>query len=398
MYYRFFFSLLLLMGFSGNASGTGRSAPQHSDVLRSADPEKAGFDREKLALVDTILLHAVRDSAFPGAVLLVAKNGMVVYHRAYGRYGYEQSAEKVDTSTVYDIASLTKVIATTTACMRLIDERKLLLEDRVVKYLPEFGRKGKSGITIYNLLTHTSGLPGWLPIYAYCRTPECLLDSIYSTATVYPTGDTAVYSDLGFIVLGKVIEKVCAKPLDRYIDSVFFTPLGMTSTMYNPPASMFPRIAPTEIDTLREKTGRPLQGHVHDENAAVLGGVSGHAGVFSTAHDLAVMLEMIRNGGRYNGRHYLRKSTIAQFIKRQSSRSTRALGWDTKKAEHSWAGTLVSERAFIHTGFTGTSVVVDPDRDFIIVFLTNRVCPSRENSKITAIRPKVHDAILNALK
>jgi beta-N-acetylhexosaminidase len=397
-YYRFFFSLLLTLGFPGISSGTGRSALLRNDVLRRVDPVLAGFNREKLMRVDTILLRAIRDSAFPGAVLLVAKEGMVVHHKAYGRYGYERSAEKVDTSTIYDIASLTKVIATTTACMRLIDERKLRLNDRVVKYLPEFGKNGKKRITLFHLLTHTSGLPGWMPLYKNCRTPECLLDSIYSTALVYPTGDTSVYSDLGFIVLGKVIEKVCKKPLDRYCDSVFFTPLGMCSTMYNPPSRLYTRIAPTEVDSLRDSTGVPLRGHVHDENAAVLGGISGHAGLFSTAHDLALMLEMIRNGGRYNGRQYLHRSTIAQFTRRQSSRSTRALGWDTKKDTGSWTGTLVSERAFIHTGFTGTSVVVDPVHDLIIILLTNRVYPRRENGKIASVRPEVHDAILNAMR
>ena len=395
---RFILCFLLLNSSFHDASGTGKTNRAGLDVLRRTTPEEAGFDGKKLSLVDTIIMQAVQDTAFPGAVLLVARNGMVVHHRAYGRFEYGLNAQIVDTNTIYDLASLTKVIATTNACMRLIDEGKLRLHDRVVKYLPGFGRMGKRKITLYNLLVHNSGLPGWLPLYQSCPTPYSLLDSIYSTELAYPTGSATVYSDLGFIVLGKIIETVSRKSLDRYVDSVFFAPLGMTSTMFNPPLSIIQKIAPTEIDTLRDNSGRPMRGRVHDENAGFLGGVSGHAGVFSTAHDVAIILEMIRNGGHYNGKRFLRESTLARFIKRQSSKSTRALGWDTKRTERSWAGTILSERTFIHTGFTGTSVVVDPRRGIIIVFLTNRVCPSRENMKINTIRPEVHDAILSAMK
>ncbi len=367
-------------------------------MLRWADPNKAGFKGKKLSMVDTIICKAVRDSAFPGAVLLVAKDGMIIHHKAYGHLEYGVNAEKVDTNTIFDLASLTKVIATTNACMRLIDERKLRLKDRVVKYLPDFGKNGKSKITIQNLLVHNSGLPAWKPFYRNCHDPKCLLDSIFALPLVAATGDSTIYSDFGFIVLGKIIEKVCATTLDRYVDSVFFRPLGMRTTMYNPPANLIPRIAPTEIDTLREKTGKALRGRVHDENAAILGGVSGHAGVFSTASDLAVILEMIRNGGEYGGERFIRKATVEQFIHRQSQKSTRALGWDTKKPQRSWAGELLSNKAFIHTGFTGASVVVDPRCGVIIVLLTNRVFPSRENEKIAEVRPRVHDGILRALK
>jgi beta-N-acetylhexosaminidase len=402
MHHRFILFIILIIGLyweslAGIGPHKGTSQCQRH-TLGWAEPRKAGFDEQKLTQVDTLLEEAIRDSAFPGGVLLVARNGKIVHHKGYGYFEYGDHSEKVDTNTMFDLASLTKVIATTNACMRLIDERKLKLNDRIVKYLPEFGKNGKSGITVYNLLVHNSGLPGWKSFYLNCQDPGSLLDSIFVSRLVYPTGQSALYSDLGFIILGKVIEKICSMPLDKFVDSVFFKPLGMKSTMYNPLPSMLHRIAPTEIDTYWEKTGEPIRGRVHDENAFILGGVSGHAGLFSTACDLAVILEMIRNGGEYDGRHYLKRSTIERFTRKQSTKSTRALGWDTKKPKHSWAGSLLSDKAFIHTGFTGTSVVVDPQRGMIIILLTNRVFPSRENDRITDVRRKVHDAVIDASK
>jgi len=172
----------------------------------------------------------------------------------------------------------------------------------------------------------------------------------------------------------------------------------MFSTMYTPPATLVNRIAPTEVDTFWRKTGRPVWGTVHDENAQVLGGVSGHAGLFSTASDLAVLLQMLLNGGTYEGKRYLDQDVIGRFLTRQSPQGSRAIGWDTPNLERSWAGSLISRRAFIHTGFTGTSVAVDPDRKLIIVLLTNRVYPTRDDTRIFRVRPAVHDAIIRAIK
>lgn len=402
MRFGFLFLSLLTVGLypstSGNISDGEATARNTRHILGWQDARKSGFDTNKLAQVDTILWRAIRDSAFPGAVLLVAKDGKIVHHKGYGRFEYGADAQKVDTSTIFDLASVTKVIGTTNACMRLIDEKKLTLRDRVVKFLPGFGRNGKNGITIYNILAHNSGLPAWKPMYQTCRNAECVLDSIYASKLVFRTGDSTLYSDLGFIILGKIIEKITATALDTYIDSIFFRPLGMKTTMYNPPADLIPEIAPTEIDTFSEKVGKTLRGRVHDENAAVMGGVSGHAGLFSTAHDLAVILEMIRNGGEYDGKRYLRRSTVSQFTRKQFPWSIRALGWDIKKPEHSWAGNLMSEKTYLHAGFTGTSVAVDPKHGVIIILLTNRVFPSRANGKIAEVRPEIHDAVMNALK
>ena len=367
-------------------------------ALRTGEPAEAGFDPAGFRKVDEAMNTAVRDSAFPGGVLLVARNGIVVLSKAYGAMDYGLYAKRVDVNTVYDLASVTKVIATTSAVMRLVDERRISLSDPVVKYFPAFGQAGKSRITVYNLLVHNSGLPAWRKFYEFCDAPDCVMDSIFATHLVYPTGDSMVYSDLGLITTGKIVERVTGRSLDRYVDSVFFRPLGMTNTMYNPPASLLPRIAPTEVDTYWKKTGVAVHGRVHDENAAVLGGVSGHAGLFSTASDLAVILQMLLNGGSYGGTRYLTEATIRQFTTRQSERSSRGIGWDLKGSDRSFSGRFTSPETFLHTGFTGTSVVVDPKQNLIVVLLTNRVFPTRNNGKISEARPRVHNAVIEALR
>jgi beta-glucosidase-like glycosyl hydrolase/CubicO group peptidase (beta-lactamase class C family) len=382
---------------AGFPYGTGISLPKVA--LRYDEPTVAGFDFEKLKRVDEVVKQAVRDSAFPSAVVLAAHNGIVGYHKAFGTYEYGPYARQVDVNTIYDLASVTKVIATTSAIMRLVDERKLSLDDPVVKYIPQFGQKGKEQITVYNLMVHNSGLPAWRRFYEFCTTPQCVLDSIYATPLQYHPGDSTIYSDLGLITIGKVIEKVSGTTLDRYVDSVFFKPLGMNNTMYNPPRSLWNRIAPTEIDSFWQKTYVPVRGRVHDENAAVLGGVSGHAGLFSTASDLAIMVQMILNGGTYGGVRYISEETVKRFITRQSERSTRAIGWDTKNFHgYTSAGKLFGPKSFGHTGFTGTSIWADPERNLFVILLTNRVYPTRNNTKIFDVRPKVADAVVEAIK
>ncbi len=376
----------------------GDGVTYQQTVLRRGEPEDVGFDPDKLRKVDDIVETAIEDSAFPGATLLVAKDGVIVWNKAYGTYDYSENSQLVDVNSMYDLASVTKVIATTSAVMRLYDEGKLKLDDPVIKYIPQFGQNGKEHITLYNLLVHDSGLPAWIRFYDFCNDPQCVLDSVYAAKLVYKTGDSSVYSDLGLITMGKVIEKISGTTLDRYVDSVFFKPLGMTSTMYNPPADLIPRIAPTEVDNYWKKTDVAVRGRVHDENAATLGGVSGHAGLFSTTSDLAILLQMELNGGTYGGVRYIKEATLKKFIARQSSLSTRGIGWDTKSPHHSWAGKLMSDSTFLHTGFTGTSVAVDPTRNLIVVFLTNRVNPTRDNTKIFRVRPMLHDAIVRALK
>lgn len=376
--------------------GSGVEYPKAA--LRNGLPQEAGFDQKKLSRVDEVIESAVRDSAFPGAQLLVVKDGIVVHHKSYGSYDFNTYAKPVENATLYDLASVTKVIATTSAVMKLVEEGALRLEDPVVNYIPQFGQQGKEKITVYNLMVHNSGLPAWRRFYNFCTTPQCVLDSVYATGLAYRTGDSTIYSDLGLITMGKIIEGVSGKTLDAYADSVFFKPLGMKSTMYNPPATLSDLIAPTEVDSFWQKTYAPVRGRVHDENAAVLGGVSGHAGLFSRAMDLAKILQMLLNGGTYDGERYLKQEIIQRFTQRQSEQSSRGIGWDTKTSQRSFSGKLTSGRTYLHTGFTGTSVVVDPEKNLIVIFLTNRVYPTRNNSKIFQIRPAVHDAILGALK
>jgi beta-N-acetylhexosaminidase len=367
-------------------------------ILREGMPEEVGCNPVALSKVDGIINTAVKDSAFPGAVLLVAKDGVIIHQKAYGTYDYFLASRKIATNSIFDLASVTKVIATTSAVMRLVDEGKIRLTDPVIKYIPAFGQNGKDKITLYNLMVHNSGLQAWRKYYEFCSDPKCVLDSIFAAPREYRTGDSTVYSDLGLITMGKVIEKVTGTTLDKYADSVFFKPLGMKNTMYNPSPKLLDRLVPTEVDSFWKKTYTAVRGRVHDENAATLGGISGHAGLFSTASDLAVILQMLLNGGTYGGERYLNEETIKMFTTRHSETSSRGIGWDTKNARYSFSGKLTSMETFLHTGFTGTSVVVDPARNLVIVFLTNRVNPTRANSKLTKVRPKVHDAILQSLQ
>lgn len=376
----------------------GDGVEYQSIVLRKGSPQEVGIIPDSLAQVDAIITNAIVDSAFPGAVLLVAKDGVIVHEKGYGRFTYDSLSEKMTTDAIFDLASVTKVIATTSAVMKLVEEKRLSLNDTITKYFSAFGQNGKGNITLYNLLVHNSGLQAWRKYYEFCDTVPCVMDSIFAAPLIYRTGDSTVYSDLGLITTGKVIEKVTGTTLANYVDSVFFKPLGMVNTMYNPPVELIKRIVPTEVDSLWKKTYVAVRGRVHDENAATLGGISGHAGLFSTASDLAKILQMELNFGIYNGKRYLDSTTIATFIQQQSTKSSRAIGWDTRSTGRSFSGQFTSPQTFLHTGFTGTSVVVDQEKKIIVIFLTNRVYPTRNTSKIGRVRPAVHDAVFGSVR
>jgi beta-glucosidase-like glycosyl hydrolase/CubicO group peptidase (beta-lactamase class C family) len=404
--------------------GDGIHLPQTS--LRFAAPQEAGFNPAKLARLDSIVYYWIADSAFPCAQLLVAKDGKIVFDKAFGTYDYSPLSRTIDLNTVFDLASLTKVCATTLAAMRLYGEGKLDIEAPVIKYLPQFGQNGKQKVTVRDLLEHDSGLPPdpskylWFTsaisheqLSGLLKNPrsfvvadtfgsnfgaahEAMWDSLYATPLAYPTGTKMVYSDINFMILGRIIEKITGMSLDKYVDENFYRPLGMTRTMFIPPLSEAQTCAPTEFDS---SSGGLIQGAVHDENARSLGGVAGHAGLFSTADDLAVYLQMLLNHGVYDGRRYLQDSVITLFTRKQSDLGTYGLGWDTKtlKPEYSSAGHYFSSNSFGHTGFTGTSVWVDPVRNLFVILLTNRVCPTRDNEKIIKARPDIHDAVIEAL-
>ena len=374
--------------------GAGLHLPKVN--LREDDPSVAGFDPAKLDETSRIITAAIRDSAFPSAQLVVMKDGIVALNKAYGTLTYDVRSRETNTSTMYDLASLTKVIATTSATMRLIDQGVLHLDDTVARFIPAFREGQKSVITIRHLLTHTSGMAPFLKLWDICTTPEQTLDTIYHAPLIAAPGDTTVYSDLGVITLGKIIEQLTGESLDAYVRRTFFIPLGMNNTMFTPPEELWPNVAPTEFDAEWRK--RLVQGTVHDERSALLGGVAGHAGLFSTARDLATFMAMLLNGGTYGGTRYLQDSTVALFTRRQSPRSTRALGWDTRSEHGSSAGDLFSMHSFGHTGFTGTSVWADPERHLVVILLANRVYPTRANTKIFRVRPAVANAVVQALR
>ena len=346
--------------------------------------------------VDKVINKAVEDKSFPGAVVLVWKDGKTIYEKAFGNYTYDSSSPKIKTNALFDLASLTKVVATTTAAMICYDRKSISLDDKVTKYIPEFGVNGKDNITIKNLLIHNSGLPAWKKFYGRDLKYDDVINEIYSSELEYKTGEKTVYSDLGIITIGKIIEKVSGKSLDVFCKDEIFIPLKMESTFYNPDDSLKKLCAPTEIDNYwRMKT---LQGEVHDETSAMLNGVAGHAGLFSTADDLAKLMSVLLNKGKVNQKIFIQQSTIELFTKRVSEESTRAIGWDTKSDSGSSAGKYFSKNSFGHTGYTGTSIWADPDRNLFVVFLTNRVYPTRENTKIQKVRPQLHNAVIKSIE
>ena len=332
-------------------------------------------------------LRSQVDSAFPGAVIAVGRHDSVLLLTAVGHYGIDDP-RPVTPETVYDLASLTKVIGLTTACMMLVGAGKLDLDAPVQRYVPAFRGPHKERVTIRHLLTHSSGLPAWRPLYTEATTRATALALADTTALLRQAGDTFVYSDLGAMVLTQAVEAITGERLDGYLDGRVFQPLRMTSTRFLPPSAWRDRIAPTE----RSQDGTIIRGTVHDENAWRLGGVSGHAGLFSTAPDLARFARWLLTAWRQDS------GQVRAFTKRQGipAGSSRALGWDTP-SENSSAGTKLAAHAFGHTGFTGTSIWLDPDQDLFIILLTNRVNPTRENGRIARVRPRVADLVVDAL-
>jgi len=382
--------VLTLLAFATAACGHQRPVP----------PITAQQSYGRFEPVVTYLRSQV-DSAFPGATIAVGYGDSVVLLAAVGHYGADDK-RPVTPETIYDLASLTKVIGLTTAAMMLVDEGKLDLDAPVQRYVPAFQGTNKERVTIKHLLTHSSGMPAWRPLYAEAKTREEALALVDTTALLKQPGDTFVYSDLGAITVTQAVEAITGQRLNDFLDARLFGPLGMTSTRFLPPESWRNRIAPTENDTVFRH--RLLRGEVHDENSGRLGGVSGHAGLFSTAPDLARFAQWLLDArltpGRRPGvsRPQLSPGLVLQFTTRQNMPpgSSRALGWDTP-SELSSAGTKMGPNAFGHTGFTGTSIWFDPDRNVFIILLTNRVNPTRANTKILQVRRRVADLVNDAL-
>ncbi len=351
--------------------------------------------KNRFSEADSIVERGITEKAYPGAVLLVGNSNGIMYRKAYGRFTYDLNSPAVETSSIFDLASVTKVVATTTATMLCIDRKLFDLDDKVAEYIPEFGAQGKDKVTIRNLLLHNSGLRAFDTYYKKYKQPEQVLAAIYDDTLVYTTGSKTTYSDLGIITLGKLIERVTGKGLDVFCTEEIFLPLGMDSTFFNPPVSFKKNIMPTEYDDYWRN--RQLQGEVHDEAASLLGGVAGHAGLFATAEDIAQLLILLLNKGMMHDQKLIEDATVTMFTSRQSVESTRGLGWDTKSETKSSAGNRFSMQSFGHTGYTGTSVWTDKENDIFVVFLTNRVYPTRNNLKLSEIRPQLHDAIMKAV-
>ncbi len=368
-------------------------------ILRPDRPEVAGLSSEKLFDVDRIMNEAIRDSVFPGGVVAVVKDGVLAYHEAYGYHDYRKR-RAVRRNDIYDIASLTKPVGTTAAAMMLYDEGKIEFDTPVSKYFPAFAEGSKADITMKHLLNHTSGLPAYRTYVDRYRTKETILTAILNEPLINEPGEKVVYSDLGFILLAEILEQEAGQPIDRFLNRNLFYPMGMTDTLFRPHRRgrwTLNRIPPTEVDTVHRKT--TIRGEVHDERAFYMGEIAGHAGLFSTAADMARFSQLLLAQGFYGNKRYIEAETVQEFTRRDEQRMGRALGFDLKSLEgFTTAGRLSSDNTYGHLGFTGTSLWIDPDRDLAVVILTNRTYPHRKTSAgINQVRTGVMDAVIRAI-
>jgi CubicO group peptidase (beta-lactamase class C family) len=363
-------------------------------ALVEAAPGVVGMHPGLPAQLDSIVAAALAGGAASGAALVVGRHGRLVHLRGYGRIDHPASAPAVDPATLFDLASLTKVVGTTTAAMILEEEGRLDLDRRVVEYLPEFDAPDKASITLRLLLEHRGGLEAFAPLFNTFRGREQYLEQINRRPLRRAPGTATEYSDWDLILLQLAIERVTGQGLDVFLQERVFGPLGMERTRFNPPAEWLPRIAATE----RDAQGRPglIHGEVHDPNAWAIGGVAGHAGLFGTAEDLAVFAQTLLNGGVYGGVRVVRPATVARWTAPQVFGSSRALGWDTPSGQSS-AGRFFGPLSYGHTGYTGTSLWIDPGRDLFVVLLTNRVNPTAENTRHIPLRRAVADAVQAAI-
>jgi CubicO group peptidase (beta-lactamase class C family) len=347
-----------------------------------------------------ILEKAIAARAFPACSLAVTFRGELVAHKAFGRFTYDPASPEGTTASIFDLASLTKVVATTAMAMILYERGLLDLEAPVTAIVPEFAGHDscddvrRREIPLRMLLAHNSGLPACEKLFLRAKTREDLLQAAFSTPLAAAPGSRAEYSDIGFIILGVALERLADESLDVFCQREIFGPLGMTHTTFNPAPALKDSIPPTADD--RTFRHRIIQGEVQDENASILGGVAPHAGLFSTAEDLAIFAHAMLNGGH----PILRSSTVELFSRREPAPEgiSRALGWDTPSLPlPSQSGKYFSSRSFGHLGFTGTSLWIDPDRQLSIALLTNRTWPDCQNLAIKQVRPAFHDAVIEAL-
>lgn len=350
--------------------------------------------------VAELLRQAVATGVFPGAVAAWGRSQAPGHVAALGRLTYDPGAAPVvRPDTLYDLASLTKVVVTTTLAAQLVERGLLDLQEPVAKRLPDFRATLGETVTAGHLLDHSGGLPPHLPLYLDTSGPAAYRARLATVALEARPGTRTAYSDLGFLVLGLVIEQAAGAGLEQLARERVLAPLGLRETLFRPPAGLRERVAPTEDCPWR---GRRLQGEVHDENAWALGGVAPHAGLFGSAPDLARFARCLLNGGELDGARLLRPETLEHFTCRtgRPAGSSRALGWDTPSGESSSAGSRLGPRAFGHTGFTGTSLWLDPEAGLYVILLSNRVHPTRATGleAIRAVRRRVADAAVAELE
>jgi len=338
--------------------------------------------------------QAIADRAFPAASVAITYRGSLVGLKAFGRFSYEPDSPETTTATVFDLASVTKVVATTSMAMILYERGLLDLDLPVAAVVGEFAGEDprRDAVTLRMLLAHSSGLPAYEKLFLRAKTRDELRSAAFATPLVDDPGAKAEYSDVGFIILGAALERIAEESLDRFCQHEIFGPLAMTHTTFNPPAVWRAFTPPTAND--ESFRHRIIKGEVQDENASVMRGVAGHAGVFATAEDLAIFANVMLAGGS----PILRPETLALFTRRESSPpgTSRALGWDTPSSP-SQSGKYFSANSFGHLGYTGTSLWIDPDRQLSITLLTNRTWPDCSNQAIKQLRPKFHDAVAESL-
>lgn len=410
------------------------SGIETASYFNTAVPEEVGMSSAGLQKIDSIAKAAIDSAAIPGCVVLVAKNGKVVYNKAFGTTNYNNK-DPMQTDMVFDLASVTKISATTVAIMKLVETKKVKLHKTIGDYIPWVRGSDKASIKISDLLLHQAGLVPFITFYkevldpstnkpspkyfsttATTQFPVRVAENVYlrndwqdsmyarilSSST--PTAGKYVYSDNDFIFLGKVVESVTGMGLDAYVADQFYTPLEMHSTGFLPTAKMpLSKIIPTEVEA--HFRAQQTHGDVHDEGAAMFGGVAGHAGLFSNAYDLAKLYQMLLNGGVLNGKRYLKKTTIQKFTAYSSSISRRGLGFDKPEKDNAtrkeaYPSKSVAPETYGHTGFTGTCVWVDPTKQLVYVFLSSRVSPTRNNTKFGRlnVRPNIQEAIYSAIQ
>ena len=410
-------------GISGRYPVSGSRTVPSLDLVGYASPNHEGLDENHLRMIDMLAHEAIQKMATPGCQVAVLRNGALVMEKSYGYLTYD-SLQEVTNETVYDVASLTKVAATLPAIALLVDQGKISLDDSISHYLPSFLQSNKSGITIRQLLAHNGGLKPYIPFWKrtmdgdrldvfYYRNAEDeandvrsygiepsprLADSLKSwivSSSLIKNPKKYKYSDIGFMILHLIVEKVSGMGFEPFVVSNFYSPMALKNTFFNPAVKgvSFRKIAPTEYD--RRYRNAQVWGEVHDRNAYVFGGAAGHAGLFSNASDLATIMYMYLNDGYYGGWQYLTANTINHFNARHFEKNRRGLGWDKKGPGYHAPSALASDESFGHTGFTGTMVWADPKENLVFVFLSNRPYPNADNWKIGYLntRSQIHDII-----